>query len=91
MTVAHAILHFDLPYVQGKKGRRAVLNSIKDRLKKRNLSLLDVSGEYPKEGILAIAFLSLSEEEARKKLTEIEELIYKTNAELAFDMEYELL
>ncbi len=91
MVVVNMIVDLELPYVEGKKGRRAVLNAIKDKLKNRNLSLLDLSGEYPKNATLAIVYLSGDAVSAKKKVGMIEELIYQTDSSLMFDISYELL
>jgi len=38
------------------RGARKIINSIKDRLRRQNLSTLDISGEYVKEQSLLSAF-----------------------------------
>lgn len=58
MTLCTLYLRFDLPEVHSLKGRRSLLNSLKERLKLFNVSLLDISGDYPKEAEIALAFLS---------------------------------
>lgn len=77
----------DFPYVESLKGRRALLNSFKDRVKKANLSLLDLSGEYAKEGFVAIAYLSINSQEARKKREFIEDILES----FAGEVEYEIV
>ena len=91
MVIVNMIIELELPFVEGKKGRRAVLNSIKDKLKNRNISILDLSGEYPKNGTLAIVYLSGDAVSAKKKVGQIEELIYQVDSSLSFDISYELL
>lgn len=91
MVVVNMVVDLELPYVEGKKGRRAVLNAIKDKLKNRNISLLDLSGEYPKSATLAIVYLSGDAVSAKKKVGQIEELIYQVDSSLSFDISYELL
>lgn len=91
MVVVNMIVDLELPYAEGKKGRRAVLNAIKDKLKNRNISLLDCSGEYPKSASLAIVYLSGDAVAAKRKVGEIEELIYRADSSLSFDISYELL
>jgi len=65
LTVIELDLEFF--YVNSLKDRRKILNSIKDRLKNKNLSILDLSGDYAKEGSLAIAYSSINEVEKNKK------------------------
>lgn len=91
MVVVNMIVDLELPYVEGKKGRRAVLNAIKDKLKNRNISLLDLSGEYPKSATLALVYLSGDAVSAKKKVAQIEELIYRVDSSLSFDISYELI
>jgi len=91
MIIINMIIEFELPYVEGKKGRRAVLNAIKDKLKNRNISLLDLSGEYPKNATLAIVYLNGDAVSAKRKVTQIEELIYQVDSSLSFDIRYEMI
>ena len=91
MVVVNMIVDLELPYAEGKKGRRAILNSIKDRLKNRNISLLDLSDEYPKHASLAIVYVSGDTVAAKKKIMTIEELIYQVDSSLVFDISYEIL
>ena len=91
MTLTYATLTLDLPYVASKKGRRAVLNAIKERLSSMNCSLLDVSGEYPKEGEIAIAFLSPDEQSAKQKIEKIESLIASRFPDIQTTLDYEIL
>ena len=49
MVIVNLIADFELPFVFSLKERRKILNSIKEKLKKFNVSVLDISGEYPKE------------------------------------------
>ncbi|WP_300366919.1 DUF503 family protein [Hydrogenimonas sp.] len=90
MTLTYATLRIDLPFVESKKGRRAVLQSIKDRLAKMNCSLLDLSGEYPKEGEIAIAFLSTDAQQAKQKIEKIETMLESRYPDIQCELEYEL-
>ena len=81
----------NLPYANSLKGRRKVLNSIKEKLKKQNLSILDISGEYPKNATLAIVYLSIDEESALKKLQKIESLLESSFVEVEFEISYEIV
>lgn len=91
MVICVCNIYFELIEVSSLKGRRAILNSIKDRLSKLNLSILDLSSEYAKEATLAIAFLAPTSKAAAKKRQAIEEIIYKNHPEIYFEMEYEEL
>ena len=91
MIITNALIEIDLPYIQSIKGRRAFLNSFKERLKKFNISLLDISGEYAKEATLAFAFLSHSESLAARYLQEIEDTLEKYAPEVDFSIQYEML
>jgi uncharacterized protein YlxP (DUF503 family) len=91
MTLTYAALRLDLPFVTSKKGRRAVLNSIKERLSHMNCSLLDLSGEYPKEAEIGIAFLSPDEQRAKHKIEKIETMLESRFPEIQTELNYELL
>ncbi|MCH9812686.1 MAG: DUF503 family protein [Epsilonproteobacteria bacterium] len=91
MSIIHVTISFDLPYVESLKGRRAFLNAIKARLKKFNLSLLDVSSEYAKEATLVLVFLSHSDALGLAYLQEIEAAMEKIAPEIDFSLEYEFI
>jgi uncharacterized protein YlxP (DUF503 family) len=86
MTLTYADLAIELPFASSKKGRRAVTESLKERLKKMNCSVLDLSGEYPKEAHLAIAFLALDEQSAHAKLESVERMMESRFPELSWEM-----
>ena len=58
MVVTFLEIKIELYETGGLKYRRKIANSIKERLKKLNLSLLDTSSEYTKEIELTAVFLS---------------------------------
>ena len=91
MLVAVVHITFELPEVCGLKERRKYLNSIKERLRNFNVSVLDISKEYPREGELALSFLALSEVDIQKKVQNIEEMLQKRYPEIEFDLDVELL
>ncbi|MCF6201681.1 MAG: DUF503 family protein [Hydrogenimonas sp.] len=91
MTLTYATLTLDLPLIETKKGRRAVTNSIKERLKNMNCSVLDLSLEYPKEAAIAIAFLSENESSAHKKIEKIEQLIQNRWPHIEASLDYETM
>jgi uncharacterized protein YlxP (DUF503 family) len=84
-------LRFELIDVSSLKGRRSVLNGIKERLKSYNVSLLDLSGEYPKEAELALAFLSPDRAAAAQYRERIEATLERHFPEWPCDIEYEEL
>ena len=91
MLVAIAHITFELPEGCGFKGRRKYLNSIKERLRNFNVSILDISKEYPKEGELVLCFLTLSEVDMQKRMQNIEEMLEKRYPEVEFDLDIEVL
>jgi uncharacterized protein YlxP (DUF503 family) len=89
MIVCTMILQFELYDVHSLKGRRSILNSLKERLKSLNLSVLDVSSEYPKEATLAIAFLAADRAQAAQYRQTIEEIVETKFPQYPCDIEYE--
>ena len=86
MIIKSCIIHLTLPYVNGKKGRRAIINSIKERLKRLNISILDISLEYVKEADIAICYLAHNQKESAKYLKKIEAILDRD----AFEYEWEI-
>ena len=91
MTLTYADLTIDLPFVTSKKGRRAVLQGIKERLHRMNCSVLDASGEYPKEAHIALAFLASDEQSAKQKIEKIERMLEEHYPDLLVEMRYEFI
>ena len=91
MVIVNILIEFELPLARSLKGRRAILNSLKSKLKKLNVSILDLSGEYSKEASLAIAFLAFDEAHANSYIQKIESFLYKHFPEYSFDINYEIL
>lgn len=83
------IINIDLPFVKSLKGRRKYVNAIKEILRNRNISVLDISGEYSHEAQIACSFLSLSPNEAKNKIVNIEDLLYSKFPELEIVVEVE--
>lgn len=81
------IITIDLPLISSIKERRKYINSIKDLFKNRNISVLDISGEYSKEARIACSFLSFSLQESKNKLTHLEDLLYSKFPELEYSIE----
>ena len=91
MLVAVVHITFSFPDVCGLKERRKYLNSIKERLKNFNVSVLDISKEYPKEGELTLSFLAFGEVDIQKKVQRIEEMLQKRYPEIEYELDIELL
>ena len=90
MLLVNMQIILSLPYAQSLKGRRKIVHSIKEKLKKHNLSILDLSREYVKEAELAIAFLALNQKEQAKKIETIEKLL-DGYYEIEYQIDYEVL
>ena len=91
MILCNCIIHLDLPEIESLKGRRAVTNSLKEKLKSFNISVLDVSGEYAKEADVAFVFLSPNAMKSAQYREKIEQMIERNFGEFMFDLEYEEL
>jgi len=91
MVIVNLIADFELPFVFSLKERRKIVNSIKDKLKKFNVSVLDISGEYPKEASLAVCFLAHNEKQAGEIRGKIEEFLYKSFPEIEFYFDSEII
>lgn len=91
MILCTMYLHFDLEGVTSLKGRRSVINGVKEQLKRLNLSLLDISGAYPREAELALAFLSPDRASAAQYRERIEALLERHFPQWPCDIEYEEL
>ena len=91
MLIANILLTIDLPYIQSLKGRRKIINSIKDRLSKLNLSILDISSQYPKEAQIAIVFLAFTKTDIQKKIQSIQKILDRYFADIEYEISYEIL
>jgi len=91
MVIVNLIADFELPFVFSLKERRKIVNSIKDKLKKFNVSVLDISGEYPKEASIAIVFAAHNEKLAGEIQRKIEEFLYKNFPEIEFYFDSEII
>jgi uncharacterized protein len=89
MIICSCIIHLELPYVQSLKGRRSVVNSMKEKLKLFNVSVLDISGEYAKEADIAFVFLTPNVLKSAQYREKIEKMLETNFSEYHFDIEYE--
>jgi uncharacterized protein YlxP (DUF503 family) len=81
----------ELPEVHSLKGRRSVLNSLKEKLKKFNVSLLDISGEYAKEADVAFVYLSHDSRAAAQYKEEIESMLERNFSEYYYELDLEYI
>jgi len=91
MVIVNLTLDFELPFVFSLKERRKIINSIKDKLKKFNVSILDISGEYVKEASIAICFLAHNEKQAGEIKRKIEDFLYRNFPEIEFVFDEEII
>jgi len=91
MILCNCIIHLELPQIKSLKGRRAVTNSLKAKLKAFNVSVLDISGEYAKEADIAFVFLSSNAMSSAQYRDKIEQMIERNFGEFIFTLEYEEL
>ena len=91
MVIVSLIIDFELPFVFSLKERRKIINSIKSKLKKFNLSVLDISGEYPKEASMAVCFLAHNTKDAFEIRRKLEEFLYKNYPEIEFFISEEVI
>jgi uncharacterized protein YlxP (DUF503 family) len=91
MVIVNMIADFDLPFVFSLKERRKIISSIKDKLKKFNLSIIDISGEYPKEASIAIVFAAHNEKQAGEIRKKIEDFLYRNFPEIEFYFDIDLI
>ncbi len=91
MYIVNIQLIIYLPYVESLKGRRKYINSLKEKLSKYNLSILDISKEYVKEADIAICFLAKDHNGVSKKIQKIENIIEKNYPELDYNLDYEII
>jgi uncharacterized protein len=89
MLICHCTLHVELPGVQSLKGRRSVTNSLKEKLKAFNVSVMDISGEYPKAADVALVFLTPDARTGAQYREKIERMLERHFGEFVYDLEYE--
>ena len=91
MLIVYAIITINLPFASSLKGRRKIINSIKDRLKHQNIAVADLSSEYPKEAALALLFFAKSQNDANNKIAKIDNLLASFFSDIEYDIEYEII
>ncbi len=91
MLLFQGILHLELEEIETLKGRRRVVNSLKDRLKTFNISVLDISGSYVKEADIALAWLAHDARHSAQIRQSLERLLERHFSEYIWDLEFEEL
>ena len=91
MIICSCMLHLDLFDAHSLKGRRSIVNKLKERLKTFNVSVMDISGEYSKEADIAFVFLSPDSLEAARYREKIEKALLKWFPEYAVELDFEEL
>jgi len=89
MVLVYGVIYLNMPQIKTIKGKRAVVNSLKDKLKNRNISLLDISSSYNKEAEIAFCFLASNQKAKQQFLFKLERLLERDFGEFEFDIEYE--
>ena len=91
MLICNLQLMFDLPEVVSLKQRRTYIQSIKAKLKEFNVSVLDVSGSYAKEAVLAVVFLAHDQKGVAKFIHAIEGMLQRLFPEIEYELDYEVI
>jgi len=89
MLLTHAVIHLELPEIHSLKGRRSIVNSLKDRLGAFNVSVLDISGSYAREADIAVAWLSHDARQSAQMRQAIEEMIERHFGGIFWEMDFE--
>ena len=89
MIISYATIRIEIPQVHSLKGRRRIVNSIKERLKKFNISVLDISGEYAKEAEIALVWLSHDKRQSAQTKQSVESVLDSGFGEFVWEMEVE--
>jgi len=80
-----------LPFVNSKKERRAILNTIVDKLKNNNISIMDSSGEYPHEGVIMFSFVRAEEGSIKRTIEKMEDMLFEILSDDNFEINYEVV
>ncbi|WP_457606308.1 DUF503 family protein [Nitratifractor sp.] len=89
MILVHGVLHLELPEAHSLKGRRRVVNALKERLRRMNLSVIDLSGAYVREADLAFAYLAHDTRQAAQIRESIEGVMERHFPEYESEIEFE--
>ncbi|MBB5022106.1 DUF503 family protein [Desulfurispira natronophila] len=90
MIIAAASIRLRMLHPGGLKGRRKVLHSLSRRIRTRNISVIDVSGEYAMEGELFAVAAVHSEAQGRELAQNLERLLAQHASEYEYELNWEL-
>ena len=91
MVITSIVVDFEMLDATSLKDRRKVINSIRDKLKKFNISFLDISREYPKEASFAICYITHNEAMAKEIKQKIDSFLYKNFPQYQFNFDEEYI
>lgn len=55
------------------------------------MAVADLSGEYPKEALIALLFFATDRDEIERKISKIEEILARFGGEIEYDIEYQII
>lgn len=90
MIISNCIIHIELPQIHSLKGRRAVTNSIKEKLKAFNVSVIDLSGEYAKEADIGFVFVSPNTLKSAQYREKIDSMLERNFSEYFYEIDCEM-
>ena len=90
MIISNCIIHIELPQTNSLKGRRAVTNSMKEKLKAFNVSVIDLSGEYAKEADIGFVFVSPNTLKSAQYRDKIDSMLERNFSEYLYEIECEI-
>lgn len=90
MIISNCIIHIELPQIHSLKGRRAVTNSMKEKLKAFNVSVIDLSGEYAKEADIGFVFVSPNSLKSAQYREKIDSMLERNFSEYLYEIECEM-
>jgi uncharacterized protein YlxP (DUF503 family) len=85
------VIHLELADIHSLKERRNIINSLKSKLKRLNVSVLDISREYVREADIAFVYLSHDGRGSAQYREKIERLLERELCTYDYDMDYEEL
>jgi len=91
MTVVHAVIHLEFDDIHSLKERRNIVNSLKSKLKRLNVSVLDISRDYVREADIAFVYLSHDGRGAAQYREKIERLLDRELCIYRYEVDYEEL
>ena len=84
-------IELNIPFVNSKKERRAIVNHIVDKMKRSNISVIDNSGEYSHEALIAFTFVRSDNINTNKTIEKIENILFEKISDECFEISYETI